>query len=512
MRPPYALRRNSRFPPSALAAGLVLALAGAAGRSDAVEVPLSWPLAGEDRGPTTPLRAAIEAMRLVRAPASTPRARVAPVTRCDDDGGPGTLRDAVENALNGDLVDLTQLACSTITLGGALEIAVNDLWLRGPAGAGLVIDGGASDRVFYKPLGGTLTIENLVVANGRFVAEGNQVGFGGCIASAGPVRLVGSTVRDCWAQGVGAYGGAVLSGVLTMKGSTISGNTAFGDHPTNGTAAYGGGAFAYGIDMVDSTISGNRAIGTHNAPLSHWEIGGGLFVARNGGTIERSTIDNNYAMRFAGGLAQEDFLTLRNSTISGNVARDDDGGGLRVKQVTNVAIHNSTITANVAGSFGGGISFSFLAGSTGFTSSIISGNFAGADADIGNAMPLVLPGSHNLIGAIGVGIEIPADSVRDDAQLLPLAANGGRTRTHALDETSPAIDAGTNADGLSTDQRSLGFAREFNGIADIGAYEFQPAPAGQIESVALPGLRAATAALLAMLLAWLGLAGMRRRI
>ena len=472
---------------------------------------MSWPLAGEDRGPTTPLRAAIEAMHIARVPVSIPRTGTVAVTRCDDDGGPGTLRDAVENALNGDLVDLTELGCSTITLAGALEVAVNDLWLRGPSGAGLVIDGGTNDRVFYKPLGGTLTIENLVIANGRFVAEGTDVGFGGCIASAGPVRLVGSTVRDCWAQGVGAYGGAILSGTLTMKGSTISGSTAFGDHPTNGTAAYGGGAFAYGIDMVDSTISGNRAIGTHNAPLSHWEIGGGLFVARSGGTIERSTIDNNYAMRFAGGLAQEDFLTLRNSTISGNVARDDDGGGLRVKQVTNVAIHNSTITANFAGSFGGGISFGFLSGSTGFTSSIISGNVSATDADIGNATPLAVPGSHNLIGAIGAGIAIPVDSVRDDALLLPLAANGGRTRTHALVHASPAIDAGTNMDGLSTDQRSLGFAREFNGIADIGAYEYQPAPAGQIEAVALPGLRTVATALLAILLAWLGLTKMRRR-
>jgi hypothetical protein len=34
------------------------------------------------------------------------------VTTCND-GGPGSLRDAYFNAVDGDTIDLTQLACST---------------------------------------------------------------------------------------------------------------------------------------------------------------------------------------------------------------------------------------------------------------------------------------------------------------------------------------------------------------------------------------------------------------
>ncbi|MEM9511796.1 MAG: calcium-binding protein, partial [Cyanobacteria bacterium P01_E01_bin.48] len=64
-----------------------------------------------------------------------------------------------------------------------------------------------------------------------------------------------------------------------------------------------------------------------------------------------------------------------------------------------------------------------------------------------------------------------------DPQLNPagLSDNGGPTQTIALLPTSPAIDAGSNPDGLTVDQR--GFARTVDGntngtaTADIGAYE-----------------------------------------
>jgi len=59
--------------------------------------------------------------------------------------------------------------------------------------------------------------------------------------------------------------------------------------------------------------------------------------------------------------------------------------------------------------------------------------------------------------------------------LLPLADNGGLTRTHALAATSPAIDAGNNPLPTTlTDQRGAGFLREMpDGKPDIGAFEFR---------------------------------------
>lgn len=439
------------------------------------DIPSQWPLPYERSALITPLRARLDAMRISRpAPAgSQPRLRT--VANCADDDSSGSLRTQVELALSGDTIDLSTLTCSTISLSqGALKTAVNDLTLIGPGADQLTLDAEGRDRILLHPGSGTLTIVGLTLANGRFDAVDNDIGFGGCVATGADLDLRNSVIRDCLAVGVGSYGGAVLSGFLTMSNSTISGSTAFGDHPTNGTAAYGGGVFAYGVNIFASSISGNSAIGTDNAPLSHWEIGGGLFIARNGGSIEQSTISDNFAIRFAGGLTQEGNLELRNSTISGNSTAQDDGGGLRVRQVTSIRVINSTIAGNHAGSHGGGISFIDNALPSSLISTIVAGNSSpdGTD-DVYSTMSLQVSGSHNLVMQVGGNAQLPADTLGDDPTLLPLADNGGPTRTHALPTNSLAIDNGENPDQRSTDQRGTGYQREYNEQADIGAYEYQ---------------------------------------
>ena len=490
-----------------LAASLVIAMAHARALEQAAPdypaIPLQWPLPYERGEQLTPLSAAIEAMRLPPSPVVTGRAPATlQVSSCEDDDSAGSLRTRIGEALSGDIIDLTALTCSRISLSqGALKIELDSLTLRGPGAEALVLDGLDQDRILFHPGSGTLTIEDLSIANGRFEAVSNDIGFGGCVATGASLTLRNAVIRDCTAVGVGAYGGGVLSGFLTMVNSTISGNTAFGDHPTNGTAAYGGGAFSYGVDILDSTISGNSAIGTDNAPLSHWEIAGGLFIARNGGTIERSTFSDNFAIRFAGALTQEGDLVMRNSTVSGNVTEQDDGGGIRVRQGTSVLIENSTIAGNHAGSSGGGISFINNALPSTLQSTIVAGNTAASGGtDANSLMPLSVSGSHNLVVGSGDNLSLPADTLHADPDLLPLANYGGPTRTHALGTGSIAIDRGANPEGLSTDQRGAGFAREFDGVADIGAFETQ----GQISApIAVPGLGRWTAALLAGLLALL---------
>jgi hypothetical protein len=512
IRQQRSARRNDLLRLTLLAGSLAAAIADVSAANPGPEtvsaIPLSWPLPYERDAGITPLRAQMDAMRIARPAPSSHVATVLPVTRCDDDSAPGSLRDAVNNAVSGDVIDLTQITCSRISLSeGALKILIDDLTFLGPGADALTIEGDDKDRVLFHPASGTLQIENLTIAHGRHTATGNAVGYGGCIATAAELVLIGTVVRDCFAQGVGSYGGAVLSGFMKMSQSTISGSTAFGDHPTNGTAAYGGGAFSYGVSIIDSTISGNSAIGTHNPPLSHWEIGGGLFIARNGGSIERTTIADNYAIRFAGGLTQEGDLILRNSTISGNTTRDDDGGGMRVRQATAVTIENTTIAHNHAGSNGSGISFIDNALPSTVQSSIIANNTSGTGAaDINSTMPLVISGSHNLIQTRGANLTLPSDTLTADPQLLPLANNGGLTRTHALAVNSPAIDRGSNPEQLATDQRGIGYPREFNVATDIGAYEFQgAAPA----AVALPGPRASVSILMAALLALFGAHALR---
>jgi hypothetical protein len=104
---------------------------------------------------------------------------------------------------------------------------------------------------------------------------------------------------------------------------------------------------------------------------------------------------------------------------------------------------------------------------------------------------------------------VPADTLHGSPQLLPLADNGGPTRTHALAAGSPALDAGSNLLQLVTDQRGNGFPRVLGAAADIGAYEGTRAlPALR----AVPVLSRVSPALLAILLAGIGWRAARRRI
>ena len=99
------------------------------------------------------------------------------------------------------------------------------------------------------------------------------------------------------------------------------------------------------------------------------------------------------------------------------------------------------------------------------------GNTRGTDAyDAGTLGALF--GSDNLIGASQS--LLPPGTIQDDPLLGPLQNNGGTTETHALGAGSPALDAGNNDAGFDVDQRGPGFARVFNGRADIGAIEMQP--------------------------------------
>lgn len=435
--------------------------------------------------------------------ASTPAATLA-VRNCDDDGD-GSLRATVAAAADGDTIDLGGLACSTITLTtGAIEIDLDNLTFQGPGRQMLALDGNALDRVFVHPYGGTLSLRGMTVRNGRDRATGFHVAGGGCIASAGYLELVDVTVRSCYAGGEGAYGGALYAYSLTLANSTLSGNVAKGVHEDAGTAAFGGAAFVYRMQLVDSTISGNRAEHQVRPGRSSYDIAGGI-GAVVGGSISGSTIDSNFSQGRAGGIAVFNPLDVSNSTISGNTAESDIAGGMFLRWPSTLRLHNSTVTANRSGLDGGGVWLN-AAGSD-FRSSIVSGN----SSDIGNRDNRYAPlpatfsidGGNNLIGTTSPLVTLPADSLAGDPHLGPLAYNGGPFRTHALQADSPAIDSGSNEDGLAFDQRGPAFVRVHGSAADIGAFEAQPVVGATPTPV--PALSQWSLAILAGLLGAVGL-------
>jgi len=421
---------------------------------------------------------------------------VLPVGSCADDGGIDTLRSVIDTAGDGDTIDLSALTCSVITLAqGAIPSYPDHLTLRGPGASKLAIDGAGLDRVLVDYGYYTLRIENLTVRNGYNRVSGYHVAGGACVLSNAYVTLDHSTVSGCRSIGEGAYGGAILARGIAMYTSTLSGNVAQGSPLATLTAAYGAGAFAYRgmAALYDSTVSDNIATVDPANTHGSYDTGAGIF-SDNGGIALRSTIANNATDGSGGGIASHAPFLVSNSTISGNSA--SRGGGMFVRTSSPVALNNSTIAFNQAGN-GAGI---YLAGTPAAfeLQSTLMANNTGS-ADLATKSALSISGANNLV-MTAANVALPADTLHGDPLLLPLAGNGGPTRTHALGAASPARDAGNNAANLAVDQR--GRPRVVGAAADIGAVEMGAVVAA---AAAVPSLSTWALALLAAALGWIGL-------
>ena len=402
------------------------------------------------------------------------------VTSCDD-AGPGTLREVLAAASSGDSIDLYGLTCAKITLTtGELRTHLDDIDI----GGFVEVSAGGGSRVLMHLGKGTLSILDLTISDGRHSED--WITAGGCIYSRGNIRAIEATIRNCTASSRPGPGGMVMGGGLFVGGNANLTSTRVVDNTivseNAGDLARGGGIHARQLQLLHSTVSGN-VIASAGADASTVKAGGG-FYSSGSVNVSYSTISGNSA-DFGGGGRQSGGSTyptdglvssIRNSTISGNTARLGAGGIVSSDDLLN--IRNSTIAFNASDSATdlipacGGVFFFGGDQYLSLRSSIVSNNVAaGVAADV-CASEFVAPiiGYGNLV--IAANRPLPPDTIRSDPMLEPLGYNGGRTLTHGVASTSPAIDAGNNSTWLNYDQR--GFPRVVGDQADIGAFERQP--------------------------------------
>jgi hypothetical protein len=415
------------------------------------------------------------------------------VSNCNASGA-GSLAKALSDAADGELVDATGLACSTITLSGNFLIAPqNSVTIDGPGADNLTIIGADDYPLLLHTGDGTIEVDHVTLSSGdKYLNDDTINSGGGCISSSGSVKLQQTVVTGCnMTAGPKSFarGGAIYAlGDVTLVQSTITGSATHGASPFGYEMNnFGGGIFAKGAIRLDnSTLSHNHSL-----------IGGALYSS-SAIQLESSTITRNDAQQ-GGGIACSCALQVTNSTISYNHAHiegainqsfgspDVPASVIRNSTITGnvidatfsaaamevgvaMAIYNSTIAFNIApnSTSGEGAVYGF-GGTLTLQSSIIAGNYPGdVDAQIGTTVI----GSHNLSPASIAGM--PDDTITECPQLQPLAFNGGPTQTLALRHTSPAINQGNNLGPLLTDdQRGAGFPRVFGAAADIGAFEWQ---------------------------------------
>mgnify|MGYP006275410337 FL=1 len=386
---------------------------------------------------------------------------------------------------------------------GDLDIT-DDLIIAGDP-SGTEIDGNQSDRVFdLRTAGITVTFERLFITGGNPPPTDFFESDGGGIRIASEVSL---TLEDC-----AVFGNSISNGTETLRGGGISSlgrvtlrrSEVVGNSLSSSSSVIGGGIYSSvgEVFAYDSRISDNRVqqLGT--------AISRGAGIALNSSDVlelVRTEVANNVADGggnvFGGGIRASSAaaIVLTDSTISSNIAQSssvssgnqavaggafismDAGGRLIINGST---FHlNETVAINGASARVGGLSAAN--GDIQIANSIFAGNLSnGTPFDCFNGSQYDSLG-FNIVGEPCFIAANTGDQFGTDPLLDPLADNGGANpltgnpRTHALQNASPAIDAGNPAlPGAfpacsALDQR--GFVRPGDTgqpRCDIGAHEF----------------------------------------
>lgn len=317
--------------------------------------------------------------------------------------------------------------------------------------------GGANVRVF-----GSLQLRDCVVRNGRSIAingsrnSPQNADGGGLFHSGGHLQVSDSLFSGNEAVGGFSQGGGLYTerGTANLVRTRIVGNT------TDGLVGEGGGLGSRSVTVIeDCEISENETLGPSSG-------GGGIYT--------------------------DDGITIRQSTISGNIVGATTGvegysvGGAFANVGGSDAVFIScTITGNSAPTGkgqGAGIS-SLSRGVLSFRNCIVAGNLGGGDLDETPSGEVVYRDEGwNLFGVVtDTNLEDPANRSETsryevgELGLSDLKFSGGLTRAHLPLTGSPAIDAGGALGEGSPrfDQRGGDFPRVVGGQRDIGAIEQQ---------------------------------------
>jgi hypothetical protein len=212
-----------------------------------------------------------------------------------NDSGPGSLRQALADANDGDTINFA--VTGTIGLTSAELLVNKSVTISGPGAASLAVDGNATSRVLHIGAGKTISISGLTLTNGNVVAVGNGCGL---LNDHAVLTMDSCAVHNNYstqlANGGGVYNdGSAGSATLTILNSAITTNHAYSAGGGIYNDASNGGSAT--LTITNSSVSDNNAAFVSDVGLSGGE-GGGIY--NDGGT-----------------------LIIMNSSVSGNSRRSD---------------------------------------------------------------------------------------------------------------------------------------------------------------------------------------------
>jgi hypothetical protein len=334
------------------------------------------------------------------------------VTTTGDPGPAGTesLRQALVDVDPGGTITVPASASRYELALGTLMIT-KPLTIQGAGASSTVIDAHGASGVLHIAAGGSTAINGVTITGGAVSGSGGLVGGAGIYNTEGVLTLTGTTVTGNTANANGGNccnGGAGIwtTGNITLTNSRVDGNTLTviaGGFCCDG----GGGLFQDGgaITLTNSSISNNTASvtgGTGNeGGGGFFEDGGNIALTSSsvsGNTLTLSGVPNNSG---GGGFYQDGgTTTLTDSSVShdtssqtGAGVTSNNGGGGFFNDGGTLTLTRSTVgddTATVTGTeFNGGGGIYHDGGTATFSNSTISANTAnitGASTNGGGAV------------------------------------------------------------------------------------------------------------------------------
>jgi hypothetical protein len=255
-----------------------------------------------------------------------------------NDSGPGSLRQALLDANDGDTI--TFAITGTIGLTSGELLVDKSITISGPGADNLAVDGNANSRVFHIDSARIVSISGLTITNGNVTGDFPNGSGGGIYNDHATL-----TISDC---------------AINSNSATGSGGGILNDSSETGSAT---------LTINNSTLNGNSGL-----------TGGGIYNAA-----------------FDGGSAA---LTISNSTFSGNLAPDgfdgaiDSVGNFGSPDTVLVTIANSTLSGNSAGLNGDGDAISNVFATVDISNSILNGQASGEQ--IFNLNGIVTSHGYNL--------------------------------------------------------------------------------------------------------------------
>ena len=286
-----------------------------------------------------------------------------------------TVKAAIAAASSGDIIQLsaetfiekniTWTSPKSLTIKG---VGMNQTIIQADASTSITQ---ASDCGVFKLDGSygagiTLTIQDMTIQNGynSFSGGGIRLVNTGTQANAPIINLTNLKIS----ANRGSYGGGIYiqgAALLTINGCNITGNTMTNSTNMGGGLAVSPGAgFVAALTVKNSTISGNSSLGNGGGIALNCGANG-TTAAANYLWIENSTIYGNStitAARNGGGVYYKTCasgqatvptftLTLNHCTVAGNTTNAGTGGdGVNIENsggyATNLVMNNSIIMTN----------------------------------------------------------------------------------------------------------------------------------------------------------------------